>query len=77
MLTASRGVFENPVLLIGSDFRYLAVTDEEYFQKDLGIRLDTETFDAEKMATFLSLHDLSTHVHEPRSGGIPRLSYGV
>ena len=65
MLTASRGVFENPVLLIGSDFRYLAVTDEEYFQKDLGIRLDTETFDAEKMATFLSLHDLSTHVHEP------------
>lgn len=40
------------MLLIGSDFRYLAVTDEEYFQKDLGIRLDTETFDAEKMATF-------------------------
>ena len=65
MLAASRSVFENPLLLIGSDFRYLAVTDEEYFQKDLGIRLDTETFDAEKMATFLSLHDLSTHVHEP------------
>ena len=65
MLEVSRGIFENPMLLIGSDFRYLAVTDEEYFQKDLGIRLDTETFDAEKMATFLSLHDLSTHVHEP------------
>ena len=41
------------------------MTDEAYFQKDLGIRLDAETFDAEKMATFLSLHDLSTHVHEP------------
>lgn len=43
MLEVSRGIFENPMLLIGSDFRYLAVTDEEYFQKDLGIRLDTET----------------------------------
>lgn len=65
MLTASREIFSNPMQLIGSDFRYLAVTDEGYFQKNLGIRLDTETFDAEKMATFLSLHDLSTHVHEP------------
>ena len=65
MLEASRDIFSNPMLLIGSDFRYLAVTDEGYFQNNLGIRLDTETFDAEKMATFLSLHDLSTHVHEP------------
>lgn len=65
MLEASRDIFSNPMQLIGSDFRYLAVTDEAYFQKNLGIRLDTETFDAEKMATFLSLHDLSTHVHEP------------
>ena len=65
MLEVSRDILSNPMQLIGSDFRYLAVTDEAYFQKDLGIRLDTETFDAEKMATFLSLHDLSTHVHEP------------
>ena len=65
MLDASREIFSNPMQLIGSDFRYLAVTDEEYFQKSLGIRLDTDTFDAEKMATFLSLHDLSTHVREP------------
>ena len=65
MLEVSRDILSNPMQLIGSDFRYLAVTDETYFQKDLGIRLDTETFDAEKMATFLSLHDLSTHVHEP------------
>ena len=65
MLEISRSILSNPMLLIGSDFRYLAVTDEGYFQKNLGIRLDTETFDAEKMATFLSLHDLSTHVHEP------------
>ena len=60
MLEVSRDILSNPMQLIGSDFRYLAVTDEAYFQKDLGIRLDTETFDAEKMATFLSLHDLST-----------------
>ena len=59
MLEVSRSILSNPMLLIGSDFRYLAVTDEGYFQKNLGIRLDTETFDAEKMATFLSLHDLS------------------
>ena len=65
MLEVSRDILSNPMQLIGSDFRYLAVTDEAYFQKNLGIRLDTETFDAEKMATFLSLHDLSTHVHEP------------
>lgn len=65
MMEVSRDILSNPMQLIGSDFRYLAVTDEAYFQKDLGIRLDTETFDAEKMATFLSLHDLSTHVHEP------------
>ena len=80
MLEVSRGIFENPMLLIGSDFRYLAVTDEEYFQKDLGIRLDTETFDAEKMATFLSLHDLSTHVHDPlllELQGIRTLSVNV
>ncbi len=65
MIETSRDIFSNPMLLVGYDFRYLAVTDEEYLKKDLGIRLDTETFDAEKMATFLSLHDLSTHVHEP------------
>ena len=65
MLEVSRKIFSNPLLLIGSDFRYLAVTDEAHLQNNLGIHLDTETFDAEKMATFLSLHDLSTHVHEP------------
>ncbi len=65
MLDVSRGIFSNPLQLIGSDFRYLAVTDEAYIRENLGIRLDTETFDAEKMATFLSLHDLSTHVREP------------
>ena len=52
MLEVSRDILSNPMQLIGSDFRYLAVTDEAYFSKDLGIRLDTETFDAEKMATF-------------------------
>lgn len=65
MLEVSRSIFSNPMMLIGSDFRYLAVTDESYLQNDLGIRLNTETFDVDKMATFLSLHNLSTHVHEP------------
>ena len=33
MLEISRSILSNPMLLIGSDFRYLAVTDEGYFQK--------------------------------------------
>ena len=65
MLEASRGIFENPMLLIGSDFRYLGVTEEDYLRNRLGLQLDTQSFDVEKMATFLSLHDMSTHVREP------------
>ena len=64
MLDASRGIFENPMLLIGSDFRYLGVTEEEYLKKQLGLQLDTQSFDVEKMATFLSLHDMSNYVRE-------------
>lgn len=33
MLEVSRDILSNPMQLIGSDFRYLAVTDEAYFQK--------------------------------------------
>lgn len=65
MLDASRDIFENPLLLTGSDFRYLGVTQERYLQNELGLQLDTQAFDAEKMATFLSLHDMSTHIREP------------
>ena len=64
MLEASRSIFENPMLLIGSDFRYLGVTEEDYLRNKLGLQLDTQSFDVEKMATFLSLHDMSTHVRE-------------
>ena len=32
MLEVSRDILSNPMQLIGSDFRYLAVTDETYFQ---------------------------------------------
>lgn len=65
MLDVSRSIFENPMLLIGSDFRYLGVTEESYLQNKLGLQLDTQSFDVEKMATFLSLHDMSNHVREP------------
>lgn len=65
MLDASRGIFDNPMMLIGSDFRYLGVTEEDYLQNKLGLQLDTISFDSEKLATFLSLHDMSTHVREP------------
>lgn len=53
------------MLLIGSDFGYLGVTEEDYLRNKLGLQLDTQSFDVEKMATFLSLHDMSTHVREP------------
>lgn len=65
MIDSSREIFSNPMLLIGSDFRYLAVSDEDYIRNDLGIRLDTKTFDADVMARFLSIQDLKTHIHEP------------
>ena len=39
MLEASRGIFENPMLLIGSDFRYLGVTEEDYLRNKLGLQL--------------------------------------
>ena len=65
MLNVSNDIFGNPSLLIGSDFRYLAVTEESYLKEKLGLHLDTQSFDVEKMATFLTLHDISTHVHEP------------
>ena len=45
--------------------RYLGVTEEDYLRNKLGLQLDTQSFDVEKMATFLSLHDMSTHVREP------------
>ena len=65
MLDVSRGIFENPLLLTGTDFRYLGVTEEDYLKNQLGLQLDTQTFDVEKMATFLSLHEMSIHVREP------------
>lgn len=34
-------------------------------EKQLGLQLDTQSFDVEKMATFLSLHDMSNYVREP------------
>lgn len=65
MLDASKGIFENPMLLLGADFKYLARTEEQYLKENLNINFNAETFDAEKLATFLSLHDMSTHVREP------------
>ena len=66
ILEISRSILSNPMLLIGSDFRYLAVTDEEYFQKKISVSgWIPRRLMRRKMATFLSLHDLSTHVHEP------------
>lgn len=65
MIQSSKDIFLNPMLLIGSDFRYLAVSDEQYLTNNLNIQFDTETFDGEKLATFISLHDMSTHVKEP------------
>ena len=65
LLEASREIFDNPMLLIGSDFRYLAYTEGEYLHKQLGIRLDGPTFDPDLLEVFLSLHEVATDIREP------------
>ena len=65
LLEASRGIFENPMLLNGADLNYLAYTDADYLRDHLGIRLDGHSFDEEIMAQFLSLHELATDIREP------------
>lgn len=65
MLEESREIFENPMLLIGADFNYLAHTEGDYLRERLGLRLEGPSFDADAMATFLSMHDLATDIKEP------------
>ncbi len=65
LLECSRWIFDNPMLLIGADFSYLAYTERDYLQKQLGIRLDSPTFDPNLLDTFLSLHELATDSREP------------
>ena len=65
MLDASRGIFENPLLLIGSDFNYLAYTDKDYLQNHLGIDFRGTNFDPELLAKFLTMHEIATNIKEP------------
>lgn len=65
LLEASRVIFNNPMLLIGSDFSYLAYTEHDYLQNQLGIRLDSPAFDPDLLDAFLSLHELATDIKEP------------
>ena len=58
-------IFNNPMLLIGSDFSYLAYTEHDYLQNQLGIRLDSPAFDPDLLDAFLSLHELATDIKEP------------
>ena len=65
LLEASRGIFDNPMLLIGADFSYLAYTERDYLENQLGIRLNSPTFDPDLLDVFLSLHELATDIKEP------------
>lgn len=65
MLDLCREVFDNPLMLIGSDFRYLAYTDREYLEKTLGISFAGPTFDPELLAQFLTMHEMATDIREP------------
>lgn len=65
MLEQSRKIFQNPMLLTGADFNYLAYTDREYLEQHTGIHFDTLSFDPDLMATFLSLHEIATDIKEP------------
>ena len=65
LLETGRDIFDNPMLLIGSDFRYLAYTEADYLQTHLNIRLDSPSFDPDLLDVFLSLHDVATDIREP------------
>jgi len=65
LLDLGKTVFENPMMLIGSDFRYLAYTEEQYLKENLGINLDSSTFDPDLLEVFLSLHEMATDVKDP------------
>ena len=65
LLDASKEILDNPMLLIGADFSYLAYTESEYLTEKLGIRLDSPTFDPDLLDVFLSLHELATDIKEP------------
>ncbi len=65
ILDHSKSIFNNPMLLIGSDFKYIARTEDKYLREEMQIDLESSTFDSSKLATFLSMHDMSTHVKEP------------
>lgn len=65
LLDASRDVFENPMLLIGADFKHLAYTEGDYLRNRLGIRLDEPNFDPDLLDVFLSLHEVATDIREP------------
>ncbi len=65
MLDESSGIFDNPMLLIGADFNYLAYTEKEYLQNDLSIKFDSATFDPDLLESFMSLHEIATDIKEP------------
>ncbi len=65
LLDASRDIFENPMLLNGAQFNYLAYTDEAYLEEHMGMRFDSPSIDADLIARFLSLHDVATDIREP------------
>lgn len=65
LVDLSRDILENPILLIGSDFRYLAYTDRDYLESNLGIRFEGPTFDQNLLAKFLTMHEIATDIREP------------
>ena len=65
LLDESRDIFNNPLLLLGSDFNYLAYTDRDHLTGALGMDLDRSSFDPRLMSMFLSMHELATDIREP------------
>ena len=65
LLDTSRDIFNNPMLLIGADFNYLAYTEKEYLQERLSIRFDSPTFDPDLLEVFMSLHEIATDIKDP------------
>ncbi len=65
LLELSKDIFENPMLLIGADFNYLACIEQNYLQNKIGINFSGPTFDPELLEVFLSMHEIATDIKEP------------
>lgn len=70
LLQCSRDIFDNPIVILNSNFHYLAHTDFDYMQLGKMDRIswggkESTGLPLESLNEFMELHELSTNVKEP------------